>query len=414
MTSVQSHRLPSSGNKWLVLAVIGLILGACSPKIRPDNTPHKTAEVKKQPPPVVAPKPVAPKVATIALLLPFNLDQLELGTNANQANLSKADLALDYYQGFKLALDSLTAKGYSYKLQVFDSRDAAAQARSLATDARVRSSDLIVGPVFPESVTAFASSFTANKLVVSPLSPAAPELFKSNKLVTVIPPLAYHALAAAQYINGHIKPKRVFILRSGYSDENKYITPFHKAIDSLSQKRMPVTSLVVTHGNLDGLTPQLSTTDENVFIVPATDEVFLTVTLRSLQKLAQTYPVTVFGHPNWTGFDFLKPELLQDIKTHITTADNIDHKSPVTMAFVKNYKRLYHIAPSEYAIKGFDEGYYFGGLLSTGADALSHLDKASYNGLYNQFNFVKTTNYGWVNTHVTILQYQNFELKKVE
>jgi ABC-type branched-subunit amino acid transport system substrate-binding protein len=414
MTSVRSHRLQSSGNKWFVFLLIGLILGACSPKIRPENTPHKAAEVKKQPQPVVIPKIVAPKVSSIALMLPFNLDQLDLSVNASYANLSKADLAIEYYQGFKFALDSLTAKGYNYKLQVFDSKDTAPQARALAINAKIRSSDLIVGPVFPESVTAFTSSFTANKIVVSPLSPAPPAEFKSNKLVTVIPPLEYHAWAAAQYIDSRIKPKKVFILKSGYSDENKYIIPFHKAIDSLGKKKITVTSLLVTHGNLDALLPQLSTTDENVFIVPATDELFLIVTLRSLQKLAQTYPVTVFGHPNWTKLNFLKPDLLQDIKTHITTADNIDYKSPVTISFVKNYKKIYHTEPSEYAIKGFDEGYYFGTLVNAGADSLAHLDKAGYKGLYNQFNFIKTPNYGWVNTHVTILQYQNFELKKVE
>ncbi len=414
MTSVRSHRLQSSGNKWFVFVLIGLIISACSPKIRPTEQPAKPVTVNK-PAPVNKPQPVvAPKVSTIALLLPFNLDQLDLSANANTANLSAANLAVDYYQGFKLALDSLTAKGNNYNLLVFDSKDTPAQGHSLAFNAKVRSSDLVIGPVFPESVTAFTSAFTANKLVVSPLSPAAPSQFKSNKLVTVIPPLEYHAWAAARYITSRIKPKKVFVLKSGYSEENKYILPFHKAMDSLSHKRIQVITSAITHGNFDALLSQLSQTEENVFIIPATDEAFLITTLRSLEKLSQTYPVTVFGHPNWSKLDFLKPDLLQTLKTHISTSDNIDYKSPVTANFVKNYKRIYHIAPSEYAIKGFDEGYYFGGLLNAGVDSLAHMDKATYAGMYNQFNFIKTANYGWVNTHVSILQYQNFELKKVE
>lgn len=414
MTSVRSHRLPSNGNKWFVTALIGLVLGACSPKIRPTEKPvTKPVEVKPAQP--VAPsKVVIAETSTIALILPFNLDQLDLSNSANRDNLSKADLAADYYQGFKFALDSLTAKGNNYKLLVFDSKDTAPQARALAGNPKIRSSDLIVGPVFPESVTAFASTFTANKLIVSPLSPAAPAQFKSNKLVTVIPPLEYHAWAAARYIVNRVNPKKVFILRSGYTDENKYIVPFHKAIDSLGKKRIQVINTVISRGNFDALLPQLSTTEENIFIIPATDELFLITTLRSLEKVAQNYPVTVFGHPNWSKLDYLKPELLQALKTHITTSDNIDYKAQATINFIRDYKRVYHTSPGDYAIKGFDEGYYFGGLVNAGADSLSHLDKAVYKGLNNQFNFIKTANYGWVNTHVTILRYQNFELKKAE
>jgi hypothetical protein len=416
MTSVRSHRLPSSGNKWVVFILAGLILGACSPKIIPTAQPavRPTEPEKPKPPVVVVPKLETTKVSTIALLLPFELDKLNLGDDATSTNLSKADLAADYYQGFKFALDSLTAKGYNYKLLVFDSKGTAAQAHSLANNPKIRSSDLIVGPVFPESITAFTSVFTANKPVVSPLSPAPPAQFKSNKLITVIPPLEYHAWAAARYIVSHIRPAKVFVLRSGYSEENKYLIPFNKAIDSLTRKRLPIINANISKGNFDALMPQLSATSENVFVIPATDELFLATTLRALEKLSETYDITVFGHPNWAKATLLKPDLLQALKTHITSSDNVDYKSVQTINFVKNYKKVYHMTPGEYAIKGFDEAYYFGSLLSGAADSLSGLDKKPYNGMYNRFNFIKTLNYGWVNTHVAILQYQNFELKKVE
>ncbi len=415
MISVPNHRLPSNGNKWVLYILTGIILSACSPKIIPTAQPPKPVEIPNKPEqPVTPPKVELPRVATISLLLPFELDQLNLGDDATRTNLSKADLAADYYQGFKFALDSLTAKGYNYKLQVFDSKATAAQAHTLANNPKVRSSDLIVGPVFPESITAFSSGFTANKPIVSPLSPAPPVQFKSSKLITVIPPLEYHAWAAARHIISRMKAQKVFVLKSGYSEENKYLIPFNKAVDSLGHRRVQVISTIISKGNFDALIPQLTTASENIFVIPATDELFLATTLRALEKLSQSYPITVFGHPNWAKLTFLKPELLQALKTHITTSDDIDYKAPQTANFVKNYKKVTHIAPGEYAIKGFDQGYYFGSLLGSGADELTDLDKKSFTGLNNKFTFIKTANYGWVNTHVTILQYQNFELKKVE
>jgi hypothetical protein len=37
-----------------------------------------------------------------------------------------------------------------------------------------------------------------------------------------------------------------------------------------------------------------------------------------------------------------------------------------------------------------------------------------YTGLHNSFHLVNRPGLGWVNTHVDILKYENFDLKKVE
>lgn len=418
MTSAQSHRLPSSGNKWPLLLLIGLIAGACSPKLAPVTTapkPERPVEVKKTPEPKVVVKPVETRIPTVSMILPFELDKLDLGSNANLANLRQSDLAVDYYQGFKLALDSLTSKGYNFKLQLYDSHSDASHSHSLGINPKVRNSDLIVGPVFPESIKAFSAAIAGlNKPVVSPLSPAPPADYKNNNLITVEPPLEYHACKVAEYIKDKVKPLKVFVLRSGYSEENKFIVPFKKALDSLSRKRIQIVYLTVVKGDLSSLMPQFNNKVQNVFIVPATDQAFLTVCLGALDKLSQAYPVTLFGHPNWAKFSFLQAAMLQRLKTHITVADKIDYKNDDTKQFISVYRKTYHLEPSEYAIKGFDEGYYLGTLLSTEPDAFKKLDKLTYEGLHNQFNFIKTANAGWVNTHVNIYRFQNFELKLIE
>ncbi|EHQ25638.1 ABC transporter substrate-binding protein [Mucilaginibacter paludis] len=416
MISVRSHRLQSSGNKWIVFALAGFILGACSPKIRPTERPvPKTPEAKVPPAVKVIPKAVPVHTPVVSLILPFELDKIDFTSTANRNNLSKADLAVDYYQGFKLALDSLAAKGANFKLQVYDSNGDGSQGHSLAGNPKVRNSDIIVGPVFPEGMKAFMASLSGiNKPIISPLSPASPLEFKNSNLVTIIPPLEYHAWRVAQYIKQEMDPVKVFVLRSGFSDENKYLIPFRKAIDSLSKKRIRVIYLTVSKGNLDALLPQLSTTSENIFVVPATDQAFLTVTLAALDKLNQTYPVTLFGHPNWLKASYLQASLLQRLKTHITSSDRVDYRAVETNKFIKAYRKAFHLEPGEYAIKGFDEGYYLGSLLSANNDLFKQLDKSGYEGLHNQFTFVKTANAGWVNTHVSIYQYQNFELKPIE
>jgi hypothetical protein len=412
MTSVRNRLLPLSGNRWLIGLFTVLTIGACSPKVR--RVPNPVNKPAESPAPLPAPKPVvppAPKVSVISLILPFNLDHIGPGLSYTPTTLKEARIAADYYRGFKSALDSLTFYGYNYKLQLFDSRDNESQVHSLAYNPKIRASDLIVGPVFPEDIKVFTSVLTsARKPIVSPLSPESPSTFKNQNLVTVNPPLDYHAWTTARYINDHIKPQKVFILASGFSDDNKYIIPFKKALDSLSGTHIKIVTITIVRGKLNALLPQLAKDKQNIFVVPSTDQAFLTITLHSLDTLNNHYPVTLFGHPNWEHFVFLKAKQLQRLRTHITSADNVDYRSAETINFIRSYRNTWHTEPSVYALKGFDEGLYFGRLLAE--NSLKNM--ADFNGLHNSFHFQKITGMGWVNTHVKLLMYSNFELKKVE
>ncbi|RYY32202.1 MAG: amino acid ABC transporter substrate-binding protein [Sphingobacteriaceae bacterium] len=412
-----------SGNKWILFLAIGLLLWACSPKTAPvtkvpTKADDKTATKKNDKNPVENAKPVrkaSGRVSTVALILPLGLDHLNPGGKYSSAGLKKASLALDYYRGFKLALDSLTADGANFRILLHDSKDEVAQSRALALNPQIRTSDLVVGPVFPDGMKAFtAVPNPAKKLIVSPLSPSAPSTYNDARLVTIIPPLEYHAWRAAEFVNDKAVTKKVFILTSGYSDEKVYIAHFKKAIDSLSKKRIKVIPYTVSRGNLQPLKQQLTKFDKNIFVIPSTQQNFLKLTLYSLDTLSRQYPIILFGHPNWEKYTFLKAEQMQRLNTHITSSDNVSYKSVSTATFIRSYRKAYRAEPSDYAIKAFDEGLFFGQILADNPDKLKKLDDYDFTGLHNSFKFVFKPGQGWINTHVDVLKYANFELKKVE
>jgi hypothetical protein len=432
MTLVLNRLLPLSGNKWLLLVTISVLLAACSPKLRPVVTVPKPVDtIVKKPVDVKVIAPQPPPTAVISLLLPFYLDELDLSKGASKSGLTKADLALQYYQGFKLALDSLSANpNNNFKLQVFDTRDATAQAHNLALNTKVRTSGIVIGPIYPEEVKSFTqATVNMHKILVSPLSPASPADYKNPDLVTVIPPLEYHCRLVAGYIANKLKAKKVFVLKSGYSDDNKYSVPFDKIIDSMTKKRIKIVEVTILRGDLSALLPQLSTTEQNIFVIPATDQQFVQVTLQALDKLTkQHYPVTLFGHPNWEDATYLKADLLQRLNTYITSGDRVNYHSPKVTKFLRAYRKAYRTEPGEYAIKAFDEGMYFGQLAISQAyarqaannkqnplvPAKAVLSYQDFEGLHNTFHFTEVPGLGFVNTHVKLYQYANFELKPVE
>ena len=429
MTSVPNRRLLLSGNKALISVFLLLLLlgfAYCSPKLHTVAVASSPAKPVVPPPakPAVTNQPAVVKVAkkrrrdsvvvsTISLLLPFGLNHLAAGPAYNQASLKEADMAVDYYQGFKLALDSLTTVGYNYKLLVFDTKDDKKEAQNLASRPAVQSSNLIVGPVFPDDIKSFTGSYSGKgQHIVSPLSASPPANYKCDSLITMIPPLEYHAMAVAHYVNDKIKAKKVFILKSGAADENDYINSFNETLDSLSDEQIKTVSLTVVRGQLNSLYPELSKTEQNVFVLPATNQRFLTSTLHALDSLDNNYPVTLIGHPSWINFSFLKTDELQRLDTHITSADQVDYNDAHTINFLKDYRKAYHAEPSAFAIKAYDEGLFFGKMLAT--DSLKNMAPVDFTGIHNKFHFERKPGAGWINTHVDILKYANFELKKVE
>jgi hypothetical protein len=415
MISVRNRPPQLSGNKRLIVLGIALLIAACSPKVRPVVAPPKPEPEKPVAKVELKPKPVPARQSTIAMLLPFALDHLNPGSGYTDISLKQANIALDYYQGFKLALDSLTALGYNYKLHIYDTKGLASQAHALAYNPQVRASDLIVGPIFPEDLKAFTSVLVgARKPIVSPLAPAAPSTIANQNLVTVIPPLEYHAWAAAKYINQRLNTRKVFVLKSGYSEENDYIIPFKNTIDSLSKGHTQVIQTTIVRGRLNLLEGQFTTDSPNIILMPSTNQAFLTVTMRTLDSLSKKYPVILFGHPNWEKFSFLRSDVLQRLHTHITSADVVDYKAATTINFQRAYRKNYRIDPSEYALKGFDQGMYFGKLLGANNGDVKNLTANDFNGIDNDFHFIKKPEVGYINTHVNIMDYRNYELRKIE
>src|SRR5579872_5960759 len=113
MISARNPLPLSSGNRRLFLVCIALLAAACSPKVNPVATHAPKAEepVAKKEPEKVSVKPLEPQTVSIAMLLPLELDNLNPGAQYTASALSHANLSLDFYQGFKLALDTLADHG---------------------------------------------------------------------------------------------------------------------------------------------------------------------------------------------------------------------------------------------------------------------------------------------------------------
>ena len=419
MISAQNHQQLLSGNKFFFGVVFLMILGACSPKIIPPKTANPPATGTAVPKPVPEKKAseTKPKQAqemVISLLMPFELATLNYQT-ATLKDLEKAKIAIDFYQGFKMAVDSVAKNStVNYKLQVYDSKDDPSQMGILANKPGVKNSDLIVGPVFPNGIKAFSGySKTLQKPVISPLAASDPDVFNNPYLITINNGIDLHALKAVTFIKNQLKPKKVILIRSGQADEYKYAIPFKKGMDSLT-KGTPFSEIGIKAVGYENVFKSLNPTGLNVIILPSTEKVFLQTLFKELDKLRDNFQIAVIGHPGWEKASFLDEKLLERCNTYITSSYQIDYKATRNLNFIKFYRTQFSLEPSEYAFKGFDIGFYFAKLMNEkGKDFMSEITKQPFDGIHNNFTFVKHPQFGYYNSNLMVLKYQQGQLKNL-
>lgn len=391
-----------------------LILASCSPKLVPKiNKPVKetTAVAGK----VVEKKPVKKFTqGEISLLIPFKLNQINLRT-ATKAQLDRTDMAIDFYQGIKLGIDSAAALGLNFKLNVFDTRDDNVQLATLIKKESLKNTNLIIGPVFPEGIKYISNYTVSNDLaIVSPLAASKPSEFSNPKLISIVNDIDQHGIKIADYIASHYQSSNTIIvlINTKKTAEEQFASPIRAQL-----KQKHPNFIVQEYASAFAFETRMIQSKKYAVIICSSEVGFVNPTISKLSKLknlkTRGYDINLFGHPNWMKQNYNVAQL-SNLNAIIGSSYNIDYQSNQVISFIKKYRSKFQYEPSEYSFKGFDIGFYFGKLMAKhGADYLDFLTKEKYRGLHNNFDFAFSPEFGYYNTELILLRYKNSTLVKV-
>jgi len=391
----------------------------CTPKVRvlrpggntqtkPETPTEKTTE---ETPAEEASEAV--DVNNIALLLPFQLDKANQHAPSS-ADIRRSALALDFYQGFKMGLDALAAKGVSFKVNVVDTRDDVAENTRIARLDDVHNAALIVGPVYPKEIQVFGfnAELDKNTLQISPLAASMPTEFNLPNLVTLTAPIMAHVEALADYIVRQYQPgDAVLIYQTDDAASRQFLAPLKSQI----QQRNKQINLAEVNDQAS-LESSVHLNGKNLVVIGTTNEYLIAPILANLRTLQNdlSYDIRLFGHPNWTKLAFDDVDGLSGFRTTVTSSYYVDRNSAKIQQFNAQYRQDFGIAPTEFAYKGFDAAYYFGGLLAKhGETYRQHVTDEVYQGLHNAFKFEYNPNWGYVNRHIWIMEYRDGDFHPV-
>ncbi len=322
----------------------------------------------------------------IALLLPLMIESNEMRDTlftreqdkSNRENVQAYSLldprsvnAIEFYEGFLLAIDSIKKKGLNINLHVFDTERSPQNVRAILSKPDMTDMDLIVGPFYSfnvEIVTGFA--LFHHIPMVSPVSTDRQFINGNPYVFQFCPSEIIETKAAAEFLKNQAD-KNILIIYSGDSAELDIIRRYKAEILKSMIFQRPLEqiafSTVIANDTSEvDLSEYLTKDKANLVLIPSSSEPYVSTIMARLNFQELDYDITVFGLPAWVNFINIDLDYFHRLKAHYLTPFYFKPGDKELWPFMDKTRTLLdHIAYRtttkgyNFLYLGFDVGYLF-------------------------------------------------------
>jgi LysM repeat protein/ABC-type branched-subunit amino acid transport system substrate-binding protein len=384
-----------------------------------------TATIKPRTDSVVPIKVNLPKKTNynVSLILPFKLNQIDaidpsaiVKSNMNFPQISA--LAIDFYLGFKHAIDSLRSKDFDVKidLQDLDDKDSI-NLISILNTLNAKQTDFIFGPLYANGFKTISQrAKELNIPIVSPITQQNKFLF-DNVYASKTNPSQYTMLESlADYILDSIKPKKAKVILNISSEKDAKEMGFVKAFKQYYNEKARklgygLKDTVFVSKGIEGIKKNYAEGMKNVVVSLSNNQVLITDFTTQLNLYANKKDFTLCGWQSTTGIDNIDQEYLNLLNYTFPAANNITNLKAYT-SIIPKYQAVQNTYPSEFYFIGFDIAmYYLKNLKTFGPEFVFRLNELPSESNYMRFKFTRPDNStGFDNNGIYIFKYANYQL----
>lgn len=321
-----------------------------------------------------APKTFHKERYAVAVLLPFMLEELDAspGRKRNQ-------IFLDFYEGIKLALDSLNERGPQISLRAYDTDKGLDHLKQILNTEELRNTDLVIGPLYPNEndiVQQFSREHQVN--VVNPFSTNT-GLIGDNPYAYLFQPSAETlGERAAEYLAETAGDELAMVI---YGTTTKDTTQASAFLEKASELGVKVVSEIMVSKEETGKIMQIlaTPTEYDEFKYPseftlkkdsigsifvATDDPLIyTKVISAIETRGDS--IRVVGSENWIDDTAVAFEKYQSLGVVFTAPNFVAIDNPGKRVFISNYMEKYGKVPSNLAQRGYEMMLFFGNQLKT-------------------------------------------------
>ena len=379
----------------------------------------------------------------MVLALPFLANQVSsYDTKIDDRSL----IALNFYEGAKMAFDVLSTEEVNLDVYVLDTRASETETRSLTYRHELSQAHVIIG-TFKNSNTKVVADFAQQTKTpfVSPYYPHNNLVDTNRYFIQLNPSINTHCEAVMQHVKSRYSPDQIILVGRETRREQGIINLYQQAHFKLSgSSEVPPLKVL----SIRDQTASLENTEikehflegkKTVFIIASSNEGFVYSMLRKIDIAKKNRDndnnatgledneLVVYGQPRWKDFTKISYDYYEKLNLHISSESFLDPESYEVKSFKQNFFNHYGTVPTDQAFNGYDTVLYFGRMLKQFGPSFSNkLDQNYNNMLHTRFaiNRVvtkpRTTGMEnlnqfdqYENTFVNILEFKDYRFQRV-
>lgn len=372
-----------------------------------ENTVPKATPFKKKLE-VQYPTTVKKKTYRVDVLVPLYVDELE---KSDKKFPDKAITGVDFYEGIKLAIDTLNSFHYNIQVYVHDIGAPASSVAALIKNHKLDSSDLIIGALQTSEVFPVAE-YTKKKKInfISALSPADAGVKDDPFFIMPQATLQMHCNYLMEFIQKkHPKKKMVLLYRTnsiGEQNAFNYITDNDEpsAFSKLLCNAMPQQAQ---------LAALLDSTHTNIIVMPILDNNYADNLLKQLYVWFPSYDFEVYGMPSWKTLQGLKKaDTYPNLTIYFTYPFYMEQSSAASQNVDRKYRKEYGGKPGELVYRAYEALYWSAYMLNEYGTIFNNRFSDKSACLFTKFDiqpsFDKDGNFLYnENQHLYLYKYQS-------
>lgn len=348
----------------------------------------------------------------VALLLPFFTYEnkvFEQNLKPNQKNevISKSLVAMQFYNGFLMAVDSMVDMGYNVKLYVYDTANDSSSIEKIFKKEEARNFDLIIGPLYASGFNVAAKFAKERKIpIVSPFVQT-PSILKNNSFTNKVTPSQIVLMQeTASFIAANYASENVIVVSHNTLKDksllNTFVTSFRNKTGN------PLKEVNYSVNGIGGVSNLLHPSKKNIIVIPSNEQSVITDIISKIYFLNKENIVLV-GTEGWQAFDNIDMEYINKLQLHWATYSYIDFESEKVKAWINKFRSKFATEPDNYAFQANDIAwYYFTVLNKNGMTYPANIQNIQWKGMAGGFEFEKTEEGGFENKSVSILKVQDY------
>src|SRR5690554_185576 len=332
----------------------------------------------------------------------------------------KAQYGIEFYRGFRMAVDSLIEQGMNIKLSVFDTANDTAKVSKLLKDSALLEADLIIGPLyFDEFMKAadFAKKHQIN--IISPVKQSNKILLGNEYVSKVASSNPVLLNFTAKFIADSLRHENLIMIypdhvkdrRNAELLKNTFVKELRLLKDT-SRWQMPK-EIIWDPKRFVEIKAALNPEKRNIIIVPSDERAFVTQLLTMMSRV-DGYDISIVGMDSWVNFDNIDVDYLQLLDVHLVMSSFIDYEQEDVQLFERKFHKQFGQIPEQFSFLGYDVAWYYLNLLRQyGLNIDFAYEQYKCELLAHKFDFFKTGyESGYENHSVYVVRYRDYRMEQ--